>query len=353
MQTAIIEEDAKDILRELKDSISQLENKKILITGSGGMLGGYLVHTLIAANTYLFRKPAQLYLVIRGGKRPFGKKDYIHYLNIDIAKEVPRVKGMHYIIHAASKAAPKFYMVDRIDTMNTNILGLYHLLEICDKNLKSFLYFSSCDVYGEPSSNKPIAEDYIGKTNHLSERSSYAESKRICETISLNYFWERRLPIKIARIFHTFGPGLNLNDGRSFSDFIKSGLEKKDILIHGDSSKKRALLYVKDAAVMFFMILLSHKNGQIYNVGNDKNIVSIGEFAQIVCDAFNKRSKYTIRVLEKPSNKVDFYKGAVNEIRPDMSKFEKEFGYKAKTEIKEAIARTVDHYISLQTHDKQ
>lgn len=364
MSTHIIEEDVRGIVKELEKSIYQLENKKILITGAGGMIASYLVYTLLYANKHLLKNPATLYLVIRGEKEPFGKDKNIYYMHIDIAKEAPTLRGIQYMVHAASKAAPKMYMVDRIDTMNTNILGLYHLIEICDKHLKSFLFFSSCDIYGQPKTNQPIGEDYVGTTDHLSARSSYAESKRACESICMNYFWEKKLPVKIARGFHTFGPGLNLHDGRSFSDFIRFGLEKKDIAVKGDSQKKRTYLYIKDAAIMLLKLLLSEKNGQVYNIGNDNNLVSIGEFAKMFCDAFNKRYtnkqslfsrklKNKIKVIEDTKKNVTYFQGAVDSIRPDIYKFKKDFKYKPKTGIKEAVERTVDHYLSLQTYGKQ
>lgn len=349
MITPIIKEDILQILHELKDSISLLEDKNILITGGTGMLGSYIVYTLIEANEQILKKPATLYIVTRRQKKPFGDNRNIHYLNIDIAKEIPQGKNIHYIIHAASKAAPKFYMVDRIDTINTNILGLYHLLQTTDKHLKSFLYFSSCDIYGEPTNSRPIKEDFIGQIDHLNTRSCYAEAKRACETICMNYFRERRLPVKIARIFHTFGPGLNLNDGRSFSDFISFGLEGNNIQILGDKNKKRAMLYVKDAAIMFLKLLLSKKEGEVYNIGSDKNIVSIGEFAEIVCSAFNNRLKEKIKVVLNKDG-VGYYKGAVKAIRPDIYKFKNDFNYTPTTGIEEAVSRTIDHYLYLKNH---
>jgi nucleoside-diphosphate-sugar epimerase len=347
MSTRIIEEDVRAIVKEVGESIHQLENKKILITGAGGMIGSYLVYALMYANKHILKNPATLYLVIRTKKEPFGKDAKIHYLHIDIAKETPSLRGVHYMVHAASKAAPKIYMVDRIDTMNANILGLYHLLEICDQQLKSFLYFSSCDVYGEPNTNQLIKEDYVGTTDHLSARSCYAEAKRACETICINYFWEKELPIKIARIFHTFGPGLDLYDGRSFSDFTRFGLEKKDITIKGDSKKKRTYLYVKDTAIMLLKLLLSGENGHIYNIGNKNNLVSIGGFANLFKEAFNKRYKREIHVVEDVKGNISYYQGAVNAIRPDMHKFKRDFNYEPKTGIKEAVERTVEHYLSI------
>lgn len=342
----IIENDIKIILGDLGASISQLEGKKILITGASGMLASYLVYTLLYANNNIFQKPAKLCLVIRGGKKPFGKDINIHYLNLDIAKKPPREKGFDYIIHAASKAAPKLYMDKKIDTLDSNILGLYNILKISDKNLKSLLYFSSGEIYGTPINNKPIDETYIGIIDHLNKRSCYVEGKRACETICMNYFWEKRLPVKIARLFHTFGPGLNLNDGRVFSDFIRFGLEGKDITILGDKNIKRPLLYIGDATTMLFKLLLSNQNGMIFNVANEKNVISVKKFAQIVCNYFNQKYDKKISVVIDNKKTVSYYKHAIKTIQPNIDKFKKIFSYAPKTSVKEAVKKTVDYYLS-------
>lgn len=345
MQNKIIEDDIKVILKDLDREIHQLEGKKILITGASGMLASYLVYTLLYANIYIFKKPAKLFLVIRNNKKPFGENLNIHYLNIDIAKDSPKEKGFNYIIHAASKAAPKLYMGNMVDTLNTNILGLYNILKISDKKLKSLLYFSSGEIYGTPKNNKPIDETYIGLTDHVNKRSCYVEGKRAGESICMNYFWEKNLPVKIARLFHTFGPGLNLNDGRVFSDFIRFGLEGKDITILGDKSIKRPLLYIADATTMLLKLLLSNQNGMIFNVANDKNVISVKKFAQIVCDYFNQNGK-EINFVISNKNTISYYKHAIKTIRPNIDKFKKAFSYEPKTSVKEAVKKTVDYYLS-------
>lgn len=342
----IIEDDIKLILKELEVSISQLEGKKILITGASGMLASYLVYTLLYANTHIFQKPAKLYLVIRRGRKPFGKNQNIHYLDIDITKQSPREKGFHYIVHAASKAAPKLYMKEMIDTLNSNILGLYNILKICDKNLESLLYISSGEVYGTPKNSKPIDETYIGMIDHLNKRSCYVEGKRACETICMNYFWEKKVPIKIARLFHTFGPGLNLNDGRVFSDFIKFGLDGKDITILGDKDIKRPFLYISDATIMLLKLFLSNQNGQIFNVANEKNIISVKKFAQIICNHFNQKYDKKINVVIDNKKTISYYKHAIKTIRPNIDKFKKFFSYEPKTGVAKAVKKTIDYYLS-------
>lgn len=346
----IIQQDVDKILHHLGPQIYKLEGKKVFITGASGMIASYFVHTLIQANKQLFHKPVQLYLAIRHQKKPFGIDKNLHYLSLDISKKIPNNFHYHYIIHAASKAAPKIYTANAIDTLNTNILGLYNLLAITDKNLQSFLFISSAEIYGAPKNSKPISEEYIGTSDHLNTRSCYVEAKRACETICINYFRERKLPVKIARLFHTFGPGLNLNDGRVFSDFINNGLNKKNIHILGDKNVKRPMLYLQDAIIMLFKLLLSSKNGQVYNISNEKNVVTVGKFANMACNIFNKSLATKLKVVEKRSVKNNYYKHAPKTVYPNIYKFKKHFGYTPTTSIKVALAKTIQYYLTLNNH---
>lgn len=344
----IVNHDLEEIIKETGSELFKLEGKKVLITGASGMLVGYLVRALIYANEFLFKTPAQLYLVMRKKIFPFGQEKNLHYLFLDIAKTSPKVKDIDYIIHAASNAAPKIYLKKAVDTLNSNILGLYNLLKICKKKTKSILFFSSAEIYGQPQNDQPVNEQMIGRIDHLNKRSCYVEAKRVCETICMNYFWEKKLPVKIVRIFHTFGPGLNLHDGRVFSDFIRNGLERKNIEILGDKSIQRPLLYIKDATVMFLKILLSSQNGEVYNVANDQNVVSVEELAKIVCQVFNEESKKKLKVVIRKGN-VNYYQYAVKAIKPDISKFKKDFAYQPKTSVEEAVKRTVNYFNEVKT----
>lgn len=338
----IIEEDIQDIILHTSTDLLELEGARILITGGSGMIASYIVYTLLYANEIFFKQPVQIFITIRNKNKKFGRLPNLHYIINDISIKKPSVKNIDYIIHAASKASPKLYGENIIDTLNTNILGLYNLLAICNKNTKSLLYFSSAEIYG--SVEKEVSEGYIGTVDHISPRSCYVEAKKVCETICINYFRERNIPVKIARIFHTFGPGINLSDGRVFSDFIKNGLEKKDIEILGNTKLKRSFLYIKDATIMFLKILLSEKNGEIYNVGNDKNTVTVKKFAQIVAECFNKHNKEKIAVIYGKKNN-NFYQHAVKSIRPNINKFVKDFGYKPETDVATAVSRTIASFL--------
>ncbi len=343
----IILDDLHFITSYLKKELMQLQGKKIFIAGASGMLASYIVKTLLYANEHLFRTNAKLYLVIRKKIKPFGQSKYINYLHSDIASptaQLSAIKNIDYLIHAASPAAPKIYLQNRVETLRSNILGLFNLLNLANSKTKSFLYFSTSEIYGNPQQKESINENYFGLIDHLSPRSNYVEAKKICETICMNYFIEKKTPIKIARIFHTFGPGLNLEDGRVFSDFIKNGLAGNTIDIKGNKKATRSLLYLKDATIMFLKILLSKKNGQIYNVGNDKNTVSVQKMAEIVASIVNGYSQKKIRVTFAKKPHIKYYANAPLSIKPNIQKFVNAFGYRPSTDVATAFSRTLSYY---------
>ena len=345
MENKIINEDILSIISELGTDFYKFEGKNVFITGASGMLASYIVYVLIYANKNLFKKSCQLYLLMRGKSNKFGNEKFITYIYKDISQPKLIIKEkMNYIVHAASKAAPKIYLNDMLDTLGTNIKGLYNVLEIVSKETESVLYFSSGEIYGKVDTDKPINENYIGRVDHLGKRSCYAEGKRAGETICMNYFWEKKFPIKIARIFHTFGPGLNLDDGRVFSDFIKMGLAGQNIQIKGNKSFKRPFLYIKDATIMFFLLLLSSKNGEVYNISNNKEMHSVGKLAKLVTEIINEYKTLNITVVENISDD-NYMKDAMKITNPDTTKFIKEFKYTPKTTLKEALKRTILSYI--------
>ena len=340
----VIQKDIEEICRTLGNKLNQFEGMDILITGAGGMLARYLVYTLLHANDLYFKKKCTLHLVTRGSKTPFGTRRDIEYIQVDIAHDPLPSMQVDYIVHAASKAAPKIYTKHMIDTLNTNIKGLYHVLDIVSPKTKSILYFSSGEIYGNPPKDTKLTEDYLGTTDHLNDRSCYVEGKKAGETICMNYFREKGYPIKIARIFHTFGPGLNLDDGRVFSDFMKDGLAKKNIQVKGDKDMQRAFLYIRDATIMFFMLLVSDKNGEVYNIANDQNVVSVQQLAEVMRNEFNTYYDRKIRIDYQKNNR-NLYHHAPHMVVPDISKFEKDFDFTPHISLSEAVHQTISSYM--------
>lgn len=340
----IVRQDIEQIVSSIKYDIPKLKNSKILVTGANGMLAKYMVLTLIELNEKILNNSLTIYLLSRKDCSSFyGNNKNIKYIIQDVAQPIPNIKKLNFIIHAASKAAPKIYLENKIDTLRSNILGLFNILNLVTKDIKGILYFSSGEVYGLINSSKKIKEDKICFTDHLSDRSSYAEAKKTCETICINYYNEKKYPINIVRLFHTFGPGLNLDDGRVFSDFIKDALMGQKIIIKGNPDLIRPLLYIKDATIMFFKILLSEKSGEIYNIANPKNLVTVKKMAKYTSESISKINGKKVPVIFTKEN-LRYYRGAEKIVKPDISKFIKKFRYVPNTSVKDTFYRTIASY---------
>ncbi|KIR02160.1 dTDP-glucose 4,6-dehydratase [Lachnospiraceae bacterium TWA4] len=149
-------------------------------------------------------------------------------------------------------------------------------------DLKGMVYLSSLEVYGTPSTKEFIKETDYGYIDPLSVRSSYSEGKRMVECLCASYGSEYQIPVKIARLSQTFGPGVDYNDGRVFAEFMRCALEKKDIILHTEGKTVRTYCYIKDAISALLYIILLGESGQAYNVTNMETAVSIKEMATLV-----------------------------------------------------------------------
>ena len=181
-------------------------------------------------------------------------------------------ESVDYIIHAASQANTKLFYSDPVGTLSANTIGTYNLLKYAnEKKVKGFLFFSSGAVYGDTSiATEFIKENQYYQIDPLEITSCYSESKKMAENMCFSFYKQFNLPIKIIRIGHTYGPGINLNDGRVFSDFIKNILDNKDLVIKSDGEAKRAFCYITDAINAFFLVLFNGKSGEAYNMSNNE-----------------------------------------------------------------------------------
>lgn len=307
---SIIREDMEDIFRrELNWSV--LDKKTILITGAYGMLASYIVYFLCYLNE---NKNIDINIIAqcRNQKKAeerfhdFLGKEYFMISTADILSPLEFEKPIHYIIHAAGGANARLYTTNPVEIIEPNVLGTYHLLQLAKHNpLEGFLYFSSGDVYGQLDSIDYVTEETVGKLNSLDEHSCYGESKRIAETMCKAFWDEYKVPVKIARISHTFGPTMDIeNDPRVFAAFMRNVLLGENIVMLSDGSAKRPFCYLADGVAAYFYILLKGKPGEAYNVCNSDEFLSIREFAEI---AANVNQDASLKVICKKREKTDTY----------------------------------------------
>jgi len=240
-------------------------------------------------------------------------------------------------MHLASIASPKIFYKKPIETILPNVIGTNKLLKLSiNKKVKSFLFFSSGEIYG--NHNKILKENTINNLNHLTERASYSESKRMGEVLCYSYFKQKKIPVKIIRLFHTYGPCMNLNDGRVMMDFVNNIVNQKNILIKGTGNQKRSFCYVSDAVIGIFLVLINGQNGEAYNLGNPKELLSIKKLANLL-------SKYNNKISVKLNSKLNLYKkkAPYQIVVPEIKKISR-LGFSPKINVKKGFKKTINYF---------
>lgn len=289
----IISDDLKTILAQPLPW-ETLAGQTVLVTGSAGFLPGYLVETILCRNDEFGGEPAVVVALARSAgalEERFGHhapRTDLRYLVQDAADPVPPDLHVDVVIHAASQASPVHYLKDPIGTLAVNVTGTERLLRhasVCKAS--RFLYLSSGEVYGQvPADNQPLREDQVGAVDPTDPRSCYAEGKRAGEAFCSAYWAQLGVPAVIARIFHTYGPGLKPDNGRVFADFITSVAAGRDIVMASDGSAMRAYCYVADTVAGLFTTMFHGEPGTAYNVGNEQAEVSVSGLAEMLTGAY-------------------------------------------------------------------
>ena len=337
----VFAEDIRIIANELSRFYDDLEGKTVLIAGGKGFLGTYFKNVLTKINQTL-SKPTKIIIMdslITSKDKNDENDTNVEFLEQDISQSFEIQNDVDYIIHAASIASPPTYRKFPIKTVDVNYQGTKNLLEVAkEKKIKSMLFLSSSEIYGDPEIF-PTPESYVGKVSCTGPRACYDESKRLAETISILYFQQYSIPIKIARPFNVYGPYLNLNDGRIIPDFMNNAMNKSEIIIHSDGTPTRSFCYARDAISGFFKLLFSNHDGIICNVGNDEE-VSVKNVANIIQNIMDKPISIKIVKSEDPN----YTKDNPQRRRPDLSLIKKSVNYEPKINLEEGLKRIYRWY---------
>lgn len=323
----IVREDIESIIDSSCIDWNVFRDKTILITGANGMLPSYMALTVLRLNQRFDLNIKLICLVRNKAKADIVFSDFIGDKNLefivqDVSSPISYEGELHYIIHAASQASPKYYGIDPVGTAKANLLGTINLLELAkEKRVESFLFFSTSGVYGSlPSDDIAIDESMNGKIDQLNINSCYFESKRMAENLCCSYSYQYGVPAKIIRIFHTLGPNMDLNDGRAFSDFCKSVVDGNDIVLKSDGSARRTFCYVTDAIVGFFLVLTKGNSREAYNVGSSVQEVSMKELAQKLSGLYPAKNIKVKFDIDKQSVTYSKMRNRVNRIIPNTEK---------------------------------
>jgi len=318
----------------------------VLVAGAGGFLPAYMVETLLYLNEAGMADNIRIVCLVRDLEK--ARERFAAYLNRsdlvlvsqDVTTALQICEPVDYIIHAASQASPKYYGSDPVGTLKSNVIGTYNLLELARANrIEGFLFFSSGEVYGEVSSSQiPTREDEYGYLDPTRVRSCYAESKRMGENMAVSWHHQYGIPAKIVRPFHTYGPGMRLDDGRVFADFVADIINNRDIVMNSDGSARRSFCYLADAAAGFFKVLLDGENATAYNVGNTEGEISILDLAELLVGIFPEKK---LRVVKKAGvAQTGYLQSTLARNCPDISRIGK-LGWQPHTGIREGFLRTI------------
>jgi UDP-glucuronate decarboxylase len=348
MRHAVVTEDLHNIT-SASLPWEELEDKVVLITGAAGFLPAYMVETLLYLNEQRPDQRVQVIGLVRNLEKAAarfstyaGRKD-LRLLVQDVSKPLHIDGAVDYIIHAASQASPKYYQSDPVGTLSANVFGSQHLLNLGRvKDIKSYLYFSSGEVYGQIRDDQvPTREDDYAVVDPMAVRSCYGESKRMGENMCVAWHQQYGVPAKVARPFHTYGPGMALDDGRVFADFVADLVAGRDIIMKSDGLATRAFCYLTDATKGFFTVLLKGENGQAYNVGNDKAEVSILYLAERLVALFPEKK---LKVVQQSVSKTGYLQSKISRGCPEVSKI-KRLGWEPEISIEDGFRRTVMSFL--------
>lgn len=346
LENYVIREDLEEIYgRSIK--WEKLREKTVFVTGAYGMLPSYLVFLFIYLNE-VYQYNIKIILAVRSlekAQKRFGgyfNRDYVEVYLEDINAPIFIHKDVDYIIHGASLASAQYYGSVPIDVILPNVSGTIQLLRLAEqKKVEGFLLFSSGEIYGKvDSSISVITENVMGTVDTLNLRNCYCESKRMAEMLCYSWFYQKKVPVKIARICHTYGPTMDIaNDTRVFSSFVKNVINNHDIVMNSDGSVKRPFCYIADATAGFFHILLDGVPGEAYNLCNSEEYLSIQNLAEILVNLYpEKRLKVQVRIKDEAGA---ILRKEESEGRISNEKL-KSLGWRCKYNTEEGFYRTIE-----------
>jgi dTDP-glucose 4,6-dehydratase len=279
---------AQDAERLFSDDLpwAQLQGKHFLVTGASGFIGGSIVEMLVWFNRCYPHARIHIHALARSLEKLRARLSWVH-IPEEIASVIQDVTHpcqmsppVDFIIHAASPADPAEYLKKPVDTIQANLTGTWNMLELARQNRATLLFLSSGVVYGEKTpGSSVIRETDFGGDDPLSPRACYSQSKRMGETLCRAFFTQYGVDTRIARISHTYGPGMRLDDGRAMAAFLADILNDSDIRMDSDGSAARPFCYITDTLSGLFTILLKGEAGGAWNVGSEQE-TRIGELAE-------------------------------------------------------------------------
>ena len=308
--------------------------KRILVTGGSGFLGSYLCekllesgHEVICVDNFFTGAKRNIYHLMDNPRFELIRHDVTEPLNVECDE----------IYNLACPASPIHYQRDPAQTVKTCVHGAINMLELSRRIKAKILQASTSEVYGDPAVH-PQVESYWGNVNPIGLRSCYDEGKRCAETLFFCYHLQNALPIKIVRIFNTYGPRMHPNDGRVVSNFILQALKNEDITIYGDGQQTRSFCYRDDLIDAMIRMMETPESGPgPVNIGNPGEF-TILELAETVIELTNSKSK----IIRMPLPADD-----PRQRKPDITKAKELLHWQPTTDLKAGLIKTIAYFDDL------
>lgn len=307
-----------------------MSEPRALVTGGAGFLGSHLCDALLG----------QGYSVVAVDNLLTGRRSNLEHLRTESRFEFRELDinkpfdcgPVQYVFHFASPASPVDYSRHGIETLQVGSYGTFHALEIARKYGAKYLVSSTSECYGDPLEH-PQKETYWGHVNPIGPRSVYDEAKRFSEAVTMAYHRYYRVDTRIARIFNTYGPRMQLNDGRVVPNFMKQALRGEDLTVYGDGTQTRSFCYVSDEIDGFLRLARSDEHLPV-NIGNPTEF-TILECAQKVLELTGSQSKIRFEPLPADDPK---------QRRPDISKARRLLSWEPKIDLESGLRMSLDYF---------
>ena len=287
-------------------NLEDLRDATVLITGGTGLVGFNLLQELARVKASLNIRIFALVRNTEKAQRVFAPfLDQVELVCGDVREELTLSDSIDFIIHGASITSSKMFVENPVETIMTSFMGIRNMLELGrKKNVRSMVFLSSMEVYGVSKDDALLTEADVGYLNPLSIRSSYPESKRMSESLCVAYAKEYGVPVKIARLAQTFGPGMQPEDKRAIVQFLQSALSQKDIEIKASGESARMYLYTFDAVSALLTLLLYGEDGVAYNVANKATYCSIRTLAETIVEVTGGNSRVRLNTGTEEDRRI-------------------------------------------------
>lgn len=311
-----------------------MKPRSILVTGGAGFIGSNLCMRLYAEGHHVIcvdncftgdlRNFGDAYReMILSGRFEFIRHDVTEPITIEVDE----------IFHLACPASPVHYQYNPVKTIKTNVMGTHHMLGLAKRVNARILLASTSEIYGDPKVH-PQTEDYWGNVNPIGVRSCYDEGKRVAETLMFDYHRQHAIPIRVARIFNTYGPNMAIGDGRVMSNFICQALRGESLTVYGEGEQTRSFCYVSDLVDGLCRLMAGEHTGPI-NLGNDREITMLD-----LVKAIEEAVGTPLQIVHEPLPQDDPARR-----RPDLTRARTLLGYDPRVTLEEGIGQTVAYFL--------